>query len=625
MDKHEKPVTELEIASVRHSLGLIRSQIKAGQVNNELLAKQIEKMDALLVRLNAQQETARYNARFEALYNISRLIGSSLDLQTVLDQVMDAIIQLTGAERGFLMLRDDDGEMEIKAARHLDQQALDAKDFQYSRTIAHHVMDSGQPILTTNASEDPRFSQNISVISQALRSIMATPLRARGNVIGLIYVDNRAFAGLFSQDDLTALDTFSAQAAIAIDNARLFSATDQELTRRLEELRQLRRIDMLLNETLELDKAVNFTLEWACRLSAANTGYLGLFEEGGKPKVYHYGIDSPPFTYLDREYPEISQVIQNGRTLIVQSNNRQRPVTLLTPVKRDQRVMGVLALNKDSAFTEDHQDLIERVVARASVALENARLYSAVNAANIAKSEFVGIVAHDLKAPMTAIKGYAEMVVVMGNDLDPRQRDFVERITGTVHRMEVLVSDLADISRIESGHFRMDEMRVPVLEIVNVVRDTNMAEIHKRSHQFVENVADNLPDLWVDYHRLLQVLNNLVTNAYKYTPDGGTITLTVHKNTQERVEFTVADTGIGLSEDAVQKLGTKFWRAEDNFTRAQPGTGLGFTITKHLVEQMGSEVKIESEVGKGSRFTFSIQIAGDEDHYAESPFPLTAP
>ncbi|GAB4520024.1 MAG: hypothetical protein OHK0046_29740 [Anaerolineae bacterium] len=623
MDKSEKPVTELEIASVRHSLGLIRSQIKSGQVNTELLSKQVEKMDNLLVRLNQEHATIRQNARFEALYNISRLIGSSLDLQTVLDQVMDAILQLTGAERGLLMLRDGDGGLKVKAARNLDQQSLSEQDLKFSGTIANQVMDNGQPILTTNAVEDPRFAERISVVTQALRSVMATPLRARGSVIGLIYVDNRAFTGLFNQDDLSALDAFSTQAAIAIDNARLFSATDQELGRRIEELRQLRRIDLLLNETLDTEKSVNFTLEWACRLSGATSGHLGLFENRSKPVIYHYGVMQPAFEYLDREYPEIGQVIQSGRSLTTRTNGR---LTLIVPIKRENHMMGVLVLNKtdDTPFSEDHQDLVERVVARAAGAIENARLYSAVQAANNAKSEFVGIVAHDLKAPMTAIKGYAEMMPYLGS-LDERQLDFVQRIQATVERMEMLVSDLADISRIESGNFRMDEIRVSVAEVIQALKDTTQPQIEERKHILVENIESNLPELWVDYYRLLQVLTNLVSNAYKYTPEGGTITLAVHRTARGRVEFSVADTGIGLSDEALRKLGTKFWRAEDSFTRAQPGTGLGFAITKNLVEQMGDQIRIESELGKGSKFSFSVQVAKDEDRHAETPLPLTAP
>jgi signal transduction histidine kinase len=274
-------------------------------------------------------------------------------------------------------------------------------------------------------------------------------------------------------------------------------------------------------------------------------------------------------------------------------------------------VIGVVILRRDGAFSPDGQDLVERVVARASVAIENARLYAAVQAADRAKSEFVGIVAHDLKVPMTSILGYAELTLLHDSNLTERQKEFQNKIRDTVKRMEILVSDLADISRIESGHFYMNETVVSVADIVQSVKDNTFTQIEARGHQFVEQIADSLPDMRVDYYRLLQVLTNLVSNAYKYTPDGGTITLSAEEE-DTRIRFTVRDTGIGLSREAVGRLGTKFWRADDEFTRSQPGTGLGFAITRSLVEQMGSRIRIESQPGKGSSFSFSVAIAQPE-------------
>lgn len=239
MTESTKPASEVsaqEVVNIQQSIRLMRSQVEAGQFEPDFMLRQLDKVVHLLERLEVEQRERRKAVRFEALYNVTRLLGSSLDLQIVLDQVMDAIIQLTSAERGFLMLRDDDGGLMVMAARNIDQQTVSSDKFRYSRTIANQVLDSGNPLLTTNAAEDPRFAGQASIVGQALRSIMATPLRARGRVIGVIYVDNRAIEGLFDDDDLAVLGTFAGQAAIAIDNARLFRATDEALQARLEEL-----------------------------------------------------------------------------------------------------------------------------------------------------------------------------------------------------------------------------------------------------------------------------------------------------------------------------------------------------------------------------------------------------
>lgn len=606
-----KPVSEFEIANMRHNVNLLNSQIRAGRVDGDFLVKQIENLSLLLERVEAEQKQRKAIKRFEALYNVSRVLGSSLDLQTVLDQVMDAILQLTGAERGFLMLRDDDGGLTPKTARNLDQQTLSSEEFKYSRTVTNQVLDSGKPILTTNAAEDPRFAGQASIVSQSLRSIMATPLWARGKVIGVAYVDSRAMAGLFNEDDLTALDALSGQAAVAIDNAILFNATDQQLALRVDELQQLRRIDLLLNETLDSDKAMLYTLEWACRLAEATSGQLGLIE--GDPAhvhlVHHYGSDAVSTPNLENIYPQVWDVVNTGRAITFDTGQYGAQTLLIVPIRREQKVIGVVVLRRDDAspFSAEHQEIVERVVTRASVAIENARLYAAVQAADQAKSEFVGIVAHDLKTPMTSISGYADLTLLHGK-LEDRPAEFVKRIKDTVKRMEILVSDLADISRIEGGHFFMEHSRVRVADIIQAVKDGSMPQIEERHHVFVENVAPDLPDMWVDYYRLLQVLTNLVSNAYKYTPDGGTITLTVRQEANTIV-FEVEDTGIGLSPESIAKLGTKFWRAEDDYTRSQPGTGLGFAITRSLIEQMGGKLRINSAVGQGSIFSFNIPVA----------------
>lgn len=597
-------ITDGEINNARNSLNLIRSQLKAGRIDRAFLARQIDRVDTLLERVVAERASAASGGRFEALYNVSQMLGTSLDLQIVLDQVMDAIIRLTGAERGFLMLHDDDGGLNVKAARNFDQQTLNDADYRFSRTVVRHVLDSGESMLTTNASEDPRLAGQASIVAQSLRSIMATPLRARGNVIGVVYVDSRITAGLFGDADLSALDAFSAQAAIALDNALLFSATDEALNRRVEELRQLRRIDMTLNETLDIDKAVDFTLRAACKLAGAERGLIALVAHDDATthrieSARYAGMDDDG-AHIDRRYPEVAAVIASGQSAITTGY-------IVVPVKRDQQVIGVLILlSDDEPFTEHQVDLVERAATRASVAIENGRLYAAVQRADRAKSEFVGIVAHDLKAPMTGIKGYADLLLMLG-ELSDSQANYLRKISATVERMEMLVSDLADISRIESGYFFMDETQFAVAEVVQALRDNVAPQIQARGHRFVEDVADGIPLIYGDYYRLLQVLTNLLSNAYKYTPDGGTITLDI-RTEGERVRFSVADTGIGLTPEQIDKLGTKFWRADDEYTRSQPGTGLGFSITRSLVEQMGDSIRIQSEVGAGSTFTFSIPI-----------------
>lgn len=617
----EKPVSEQEIRNTLQTVDLLAKQIRSGRIENDFALRQIDKVKELLNRVAKEQKEQASAGRFEALYNISRLLGSSLNLQTVLDQVMDAVIQLTGAERGFLMLRDDDGDLAVQAARNFDQKTLASEDLEYSRTIANLVLDSEDTVLTTNANEDPRFMQRQSVMAHALRSIIAVPMRARGRVIGLAYVENRVITGLFTDSDVATLEALVGQASIAIDNAILFAETDEALSKRVDELRLLRRIDLQLNKKLDPDAAMNYTLETVCRIADAAEGHLGILQ--GDPQhllaTHHFSIekdesDSANIIHLEETYPKAWEAVEQNQTITFDSGQYGLMSVMVVPIVRENIGVGVVILiRKDGAsFTVEQQDLIERVVVHAAINIENARLYSEVQAADRAKTEFVGIVAHDLKAPMTGIRGYADLLAMQDENLNERQQRYLKRISDTVNRMEKLVSDLADVSRMESGQFFMDEMQVTVESVIEAVRDTVMPQMQERSHTFIEKIEADLPNMWTDYYRLIQVLINLLTNAYKYTHDNGTITFEV-KHIDERVHFVISDTGVGLSKEQIAMLGTKFWRAEDEYTHSQPGAGLGFTITRSLVEQMGSTIGIESEVAVGSIFSFSVAVAKKGD------------
>ena len=164
-----------------------------------------------------------------ALADIGQVINSSLDSDEVLKIVMDTIVRLTGAERGFLMLREGEEEMTIRLARNWEQESLDPSEFEISRTIVDRVAAEGQPVLTTNAQEDPRFGGQESIVAYNLRSILCVPLKVKESIIGVIYADNRVRTGLFTEAERDLLNNFSNQAAVAIENARLFESVRQTL------------------------------------------------------------------------------------------------------------------------------------------------------------------------------------------------------------------------------------------------------------------------------------------------------------------------------------------------------------------------------------------------------------
>nr|MBN1228357.1 GAF domain-containing protein [Anaerolineae bacterium] len=177
--------------------------------------------------------------QYRALADVAALINSSLDLTQVLNETMDTIVRLSGAERGYLMLRNEEtGKMEFRIARNVDRQTLDSSEFEISRSIVQRVANSGEPVLTTNAQEDTRFQHAESIVSYSLRSILCVPLVLRGVVTGVIYTDNKIHAGLFTEQTLDLLMAFANQAAVAIDNARLFT----QLRETLDEITEMKNL-----------------------------------------------------------------------------------------------------------------------------------------------------------------------------------------------------------------------------------------------------------------------------------------------------------------------------------------------------------------------------------------------
>ena len=177
-------------------------------------------------------------SNLQALAGIGQIVNSTLEVDEVLQIVMDTIVRLTEAERGFLMLRNNEGEMESRIARNWEQESINKNEFAISRTIVERVISSGEAILTTNALEDPRFGGQESIIAFNLRSILCVPLMVKTDLIGVIYTDNRIRSGIFSESDRDLLIAFANQAAVAIENARLFSSLKQTL----EEVTELKNL-----------------------------------------------------------------------------------------------------------------------------------------------------------------------------------------------------------------------------------------------------------------------------------------------------------------------------------------------------------------------------------------------
>jgi signal transduction histidine kinase/DNA-binding response OmpR family regulator len=227
------------------------------------------------------------------------------------------------------------------------------------------------------------------------------------------------------------------------------------------------------------------------------------------------------------------------------------------------------------------------------------------------KTQFVSMVSHELRTPLTSIKGFTEMILDEdAGEINEEQREFLSIVEANADRLIALVNDLLDISRIESGRVQLKLEQADLNELMTIVVATMDHLIEEKSQTLELNVDQDLPQIKLDRDRIIQVLTNLVSNAYKYTQEGGLIRLTVGRSGQF-VRFAVSDSGFGISEKDQEQLFTRFFRVDSALTRQIGGTGLGLNIVKTIIEMHGGEVTVDSELGVGSTFAFTIPFLSD--------------
>ena len=293
---------------------------------------------------------------------------------------------------------------------------------------------------------------------------------------------------------------------------------------------------------------------------------------------------------------------------------------IIIPIKRESDVIGAIFLESTSSieFTNDMVAFLSRLSDHAAMAITNAQLYTEVQRANLAKSQFVSLAAHELKNPLTSIKGYSDLLV--GGAVGPvsaKQASFLTTIRSNAVRMGTLVSDLQDISRIEAGQLQLHHSSVSLVEITDEVVGAFKKQIEEKDQTLDVLLPEDLPPMWCDNTRVIQILTNLVSNATKYTPEGGKLVIRAEQvsnewdpeGVEQVVHVAVEDNGIGISDIDQKKIFQQFFRSEDTNVREATGTGLGLSITKRLVEMQGGQIWFESELEERTVFHFTIPIS----------------
>ncbi|MEM0961621.1 MAG: ATP-binding protein [Bacteroidota bacterium] len=259
----------------------------------------------------------------------------------------------------------------------------------------------------------------------------------------------------------------------------------------------------------------------------------------------------------------------------------------------------------------DELDALIHQVGRAGRALQNE--IERLERAESYRRDFLGDVSHELRTPIFAVAGFAETLLDGALDDDRVRRRFVRKIYQNAQRLDALTSDLSDISKLETGRLRIDSSPFDLRELAQEVVEglERVSETH--GVKLAVHIADSVPPVLGDRARVRQVLSNLVENAVTYNETGGNVEVTARQRDGSEVRISVVDDGIGIPKDSIPRLTDRFFRVDKSRSRARGGTGLGLAIVKHILEAHGRRLDIESQVGYGSTFAFSLPAAPVSD------------
>lgn len=599
----------------------------------ELLQAIADQAAGAIVKSRLLQETERRAQQLSTLNVIARQLASTLDPEPLLQNILDSAVGILDCEAGSLFLVDAQTDELVfrvtvgPVASNLVGQRLPPGTGVVGRVVANRhaiIVNETQNSAQWNSSPDRQTGFQT-------RALLAVPMAVKERIIGVIEIINKRGGLPFTAEDETLLTAFAGQAAVAIENARLYTLTDQELNARVEELSVMQRIDRELNASLDVNRAMRTTFEWAMRQSKANAGFIGVAHENGLQMIAEHGLTESfknfPDNLIPAAHPALREVLENGQPLrrAMDDSASERAflsgarTQLVVPIRREAQVIGLFLLESLSAdaLQTEAQDFLSRLSDHAAIALSNAQLYAQVQNANNAKSQFVSFVAHELKNPMASIKGYTELVIGgMAGPVNENQVKFLSTVRSNVDRMNTIVSDLSDLSKIEAGKLKLDFKSVDVADIVEDVIRSTKHQIDDKQQVVQLEMDAQLPKIWADRNRMIQIMVNLASNAHKYTPAQGRITIGAQKTDNhwdqngptEVVHLWVRDTGIGIGPEDQKNIFQQYFRTEHSKEMAT-GTGLGLNITKSLVEMQGGKIWFESEKGKGTAFHFTVPIS----------------
>ncbi|HEU4436243.1 MAG TPA: ATP-binding protein [candidate division Zixibacteria bacterium] len=545
----------------------------------EEMQETLKKIREAHPRVDTSEGGAKYRHEdLEALLLINKVISSSLFTEEILSIVMQKAVEFLKAERGFLMLKNEAGELEFRTAHNIQKEHLSEEDFRISSSISMKVAETGESIYTSDAQTDPRFSSQKSIAELHLRSIMCVPLKAKDEVIGIIYLDSSAQASIFLESDLYLFELFAGQAAIAIENARLYDSVFQ-LKRYNEDVINHTPVGILvLNESLEVTTANRAAYKIFGKEEMPNpSGPIKLSSFLPSDHVAYWEETCEEVIRTGRSFEESRYYLTRGREEAVLS---WKAHPLATPDKKSNSAILVIDDITENVLLEKYIILSEKLVA---------------------KEEMAASVGHELNNYLSIISSNTEMLLL---NIKKAAWDKVaqncEGVLEHIGKMRRYTDSLMDFSKLEPEMREFDLRRLVEDLLFSLKPQKSFAHI-----RFFTHLPANLPPVTIDVGQVQQVFFNLIKNAAEAIKDSekntGSIEISAtFRPEKDCIELKVKDDGPGIPAGNLTRI------FEPRFTTKPTGHGLGLANCRRIMQAHGGKITVESRPGAGTTFVLSF-------------------
>jgi signal transduction histidine kinase/DNA-binding response OmpR family regulator len=565
--------------------------------------------ESLLVKLkDANQLLEQKLSENDALYSASAILATTIDLTEALTQILSLAIDVIGAKIGSVMILDPENEeLYIGAACGLSEDIVMNTHLRLGDSISGYVAATGEPLVVKDIEKDVRFSR-INRQHYESKSLISVPLRYKGRVLGVINLNNKLIGTAFDENDLKILNSFAAQAAIAIDRANIFADRGEkinELTVLFRIAHEISKIDSTakIGEIIfnQLRKLIHIEMVvWYDLVERENRLKLEFFHKSGE---CHEGMAPPDELKMQ---PDVTGKDADVDIVYVKSviakwfaehSHFDKYVTEIIPVRLHSSLSGVMVIISEQELSPAEKNLAAVVASQATSVYE--RQKAILNGMKlVTMGRMISEICHDLKKPLTNLKGNVQ---VYKDKIKGKEASlFFNSSENELNRLNDLVTEMVDFANPNMYNTSRENLKDVVLKASLLLE----RDFEKKNINFSVSQADNVPPIEINKSEIFEAILNIILNAVESINESGEINVDIvmHPLGEPYARVIIADNGCGISEKDLPRVFDRYYTTKDT------GTGLGLAIVERVIEAHNGHLKVESSLGKGTSFILDLPL-----------------